>query len=78
MKKTLFVLITFLTFINIKALNLDLNSKYAYVYNDTEDKKFIPLDKHYFNWILDLSKKYGVEQVYNDFLAMCIESYQKN
>jgi len=39
-------------------------------YNDTDDKKFIPLDKHYFQWILDLSKKYGVEQVYNDFLKV--------
>lgn len=39
-------------------------------YINTEDKKFVPLDKHYFQWILDLSKKYGVEQVYNDFLKV--------
>ena len=38
MKKILLILITFLMFINIKALNLDLKSKYVYVYNVNEDK----------------------------------------
>lgn len=39
-------------------------------YINDENKKFIPLDKHYFQWILDLSKKYGVDQVYSDFLLV--------
>lgn len=30
----------------------------------------IPLDKDYFEWILNLTKKYGVKQVYNDFLIV--------
>ena len=38
MKKILFVLIVFLTFINVQAISFDLNSKYAYVYNLTEEK----------------------------------------
>lgn len=38
MKKILFILITFLMFINVQAISLDLNSKNVYVYNLTEDK----------------------------------------
>ena len=44
MKKILLVLITFFMFININALNLDLNSKYIYVYNLTEDKEMFELN----------------------------------
>lgn len=39
MKKTLFLIICFFVLLfNVEAIELDLNSKYAYVYNLTEDK----------------------------------------
>ena len=38
MKKILLILITFFMFINVQAIDFNLNSKYIYVYNDTEDK----------------------------------------
>ena len=38
--------------------------------NDGENQAKIPLDKDYFQWILDLSEKYGVQKVYNDFLIV--------
>ena len=44
MKKTILILITFFLFINVQAINFDLNSKYAYVYNVTEDKIMYDLD----------------------------------
>jgi len=44
MKKILLIIITFFMFINIKAINLDLNSKYVYVYNVTEDKEMYNLN----------------------------------
>lgn len=44
MKKTLLVLVTLFMCINIKALDLELNSKYAYVYNLTEDKVMYQLN----------------------------------
>ena len=46
MKKILLILITFLMFINIQALDFDLNSKYVYVYNDTEDKAMYELNSN--------------------------------
>lgn len=44
MKKILLILITFFLFINVQAINLDLNSKYTYVYNVTEDKIMYEVD----------------------------------
>lgn len=44
MKKILLVLITFFMFINVQAIKLDLNSKYTYVYNVTEDKIMYEVD----------------------------------
>lgn len=44
MKKILLVLITFFLFINVQAIKLDLNSKYTYVYNVTEDKIMYEVD----------------------------------
>ena len=38
--------------------------KWCVYLNDAENNKTIPLDKDYFQWILDLSNKYGVDQVY--------------
>ena len=46
MKKILLILIAFLTFINVKAFNFDLNSKYVYVYNDTEDRVMYELNSN--------------------------------
>lgn len=39
MKKILLILITFFMFVNVKAIDLEINSKYAYAYNVTEDKE---------------------------------------
>ena len=44
--------------------------KWCVYLTDDANKKTIPLDKDYFQWILDLSKKYGVDQVYSDFLIV--------
>lgn len=44
--------------------------KWCVYLNDYQNDKSIPLDKDYFQWILDLSEKYGVEKVYNDFLIV--------
>lgn len=38
--------------------------------NDSENNKTIPLDKDYFQWLLDLAKKYGKKEVYKDFLTI--------
>ena len=44
--------------------------KWCYYLTYNKKKKTIPLDKDYFQWILYLSKKYGVDQVYSDFLIV--------
>lgn len=44
--------------------------KWCVYLNNTENKKTIPLDKDYFQWILNLSNKYGKKQVYEDFLKV--------
>lgn len=46
MKKLYLILVTFLLFINVNALEFDLYSKYAYVYNDTEDKVMYELNSN--------------------------------
>ena len=46
MKKILLILITFFVFINVQAFEFDLNSKYVYVYNDTEDKAMYELNSN--------------------------------
>ena len=38
MKKAVFILLSFFTIFSVKAIDFDLNSKYAYVYNLTDDK----------------------------------------
>lgn len=38
--------------------------------NKHEFNNDIPLDKDYFQWILNLSDKYGVDEVYGDFLIV--------
>lgn len=46
MKKILFILITFFLFFNVQAFDFDLNSKYVYVYNDTDDKVMYELNSN--------------------------------
>lgn len=46
MKKILLIIITFFMFISVKAIDLDLNSKYVYVYNDTIDKPMYELNSN--------------------------------
>lgn len=42
----------------------------VYLNKDENENPSIPLDKDYFQWILELSNKYGVHQVYDDFLKV--------
>ena len=39
MKKILLFIITFFMFMHVRAIDLEINSKYAYVYNLSEDKE---------------------------------------